>query len=388
MNKRIFPGAALLALSLVFPIAARGEDPSAEIRLLREQLAQQAAELERVRAALQRIETTVVPPPQTSSSTTSAPAPAAPIRFSGLLQGWAMTGDASFQDTFRIRRTELKLSGDLAKNVGWTLMIDASKSLSHATVDGQTTINQAGRPLQDAFVTIGNPRRVLLTAGQFKLPLSREGLESSATLDVIERALFMTDRSRGGSYGDVRDVGVSLRRTVPDRYELLLGVYNGTGESQNDVDRNERKSVVARVAVPVLPIEGLRVGTSAAWGGGRGGDRRDRYGADLLFARGGWKLKTEVMAGRDGAIEREGFYAHVGRELSPRLELIARFDQWDPDTSSDHDLATSLERDYILGGNVKLDSSLRLQANVIHKTYASEAVPTRNLLLINLQTSW
>jgi hypothetical protein len=378
-----------LALVIVLgALGARAQDPASEIRLLRQQLEQQAAELERLRAAIQRIENIATAPPPQQKPVSAPPSATAPVKFNGLLQAWATTGDAGFQDTFRIRRAELKFSGNVAQNVGWAVMVDAAKALSTTTANGQTAINQSGRTLQDAFLTIGAPSRVQLTAGQFKIPISREGLESSAALATVERALFMTDRTRGGAYGDVRDIGLALRRTVPDRYDIFVGVFNGTGESQNDVDRNERKSVVARAVAPVPAIQGLQLGASAAWGGGRGGERRERRGADVLFTRGRWTLKSEFMAGRDGAVERLGLYGHVGARVSPRVDLVGRFDQWDPDTSSDHDLATSQERDYLFGGSILVVPSLRLQANFIHKTYAADAVPARNLLLINLQTSW
>lgn len=359
------------SLFLVTALSAGADDVSD----LRAKIEQQAAELEKLKAALVKVEQQKTPPPAPATT---------PFKFNGLLQGWAVTGDAAFQDTFRVRRAELKLSGDLGRNIGWTVMADAAKALS---MSGQS-INQSGRALQDAFITAGAPKRLQLTAGQFKIPLSREGLESSATLDTIERSLFLSDRARGGAYGDIRDVGLALRRTVNDRYDVMLGVFNGTGESHNDVDRNERKSVIARVAVPVLAIDGLRVGASGAWGGGRGNDRRDRAGVDLLFTRGRWKLKSEVMAGRDGAAERLGWYALAAARVSPRVEVVGRVDEWDPDTSIDRDLATARERDYLLGGNLTLHSALRLQANLIRKTYGSDAVSTRNLLLVNLQTSW
>ena len=372
----------ICALLAVFAFGARADDPQSEIRQLRQQIEQQAAELERLRAAVQRLEAAPALPPQTSSSTLPAPAP---LKFSGLLQGWAVTGDAAFMDTFRVRRAELKLAGDLGRNAGWTLMVDGAKALSHTS---SGAINQSGRILQDAFITVGSPAKLQLTAGQFKLPLSREGLESSAALDTVERSLFMSDRTRAGSYGDIRDVGVSLRRSVADRYEVSLGLFNAVGESQNDVDRNERKALAGRVAVPIAAVNGLRLGASGAWGGGSGADRRDRAGVDVLYTRGRWKFKGEAMAGRDGAVDRFGAYAHVGARVSQRLELVARADQWDPDTASDRDQATALERDYILGGNITLAPALRLQANFVHKTWESDAVSDRNLLLLNLQTSW
>jgi phosphate-selective porin len=392
------PGNKILvsAAALFLCVAPARAQSSAEMDALRARVEQQSAELDALRAIVQRLDLAAVPAPATADAPAkgAAPAPApvtagtGTIKFNGLLQGWLAGGDAGFQDTFRIRRAELKFSGDLGKNVGWVVMIDPSKSLGTVTGGGATSVNQATRPLQDAFLTVGRPAQLALTAGQFKIPISREGLESSAVLDTVERALFISDRARGGAYGDIRDIGLSVKRSVANRYDVTFGIFNGTGESQNETDRNERKALSGRFSTRVPGIEGLQLGTSAAWGGGSGDARRDRATADLLFVRGALKLKSEVAAGRDGALDRFGFYVHGGYRIRPRVELVARFDQWDPDTGSEATPGAARERDYIAGANISITESLRLQANLVRKTFASDAAVDRNLFLINMQTSW
>src|SRR5262245_9525158 len=39
------------------------------------------------------------------------------VQFNGLLQGWFMGGDHDYANTFRLRRAELKLSGELADHL-------------------------------------------------------------------------------------------------------------------------------------------------------------------------------------------------------------------------------------------------------------------------------
>ena len=179
-------------LSLVAPAILAQSSP--EIEALRARIERQAAELEQLRAIVQRLDAAATPPTAAAPAKPPAPAPApvmagtGTIRFNGLLQAWLAGGDAGFKDTFRIRRAELKFSGDLGRTVGWAVMIDPSKSLGTTNGGGATSINQASRVLQDAFLTVGRPAQLALTAGQFKVPISREGLESSAALDTVERA--------------------------------------------------------------------------------------------------------------------------------------------------------------------------------------------------------
>jgi hypothetical protein len=95
------------------------------------------------------------------------------------------------------------------------------------------------------------------------------------------------------------------------------------------------------------------------------------------------------MTGVDGDLHRRGYYAHFGYRLHPKVEGIFRFDMFDPDIRSESSVATVTERDYIGGINYFIkDHNLKLQFNYVRKTFASSAVRSRNLLLINLQTSW
>jgi hypothetical protein len=68
---------------------------------------------------------------------------------------------------------------------------------------------------------------------------------------------------------------------------------------------------------------------------------------------------------------------------------VFRVDGWDPDTSSESSPASVSELDYVTGFNVLLSRhNLKLQVNYLRKTFGSEALPSRNLVLVNAQTFW
>src|SRR5687768_483579 len=284
------------------------------------------------------------------------------VKFTGLVQGWFAAGDQGFNDTFRMRRAEMRFTGDIMPNVRWSIMFDLAKALSvNATtsaVDGvpvvqNVGVNQASRIFQEAYITLGHFKKANIQIGQFKIPVSQEGLQSSAALDTVERALFLTDRARGGGLGDARDIGVMAFGPLSDQVDYQFGIFNGVGESQNDVDQNEQKAVAGRFVFRPSLLKGLQIGGSGAFGVGSNSPslRRDRLGAELVYSRGRFRIKSELMTGVDGDIHRRGYYAHFGYRVHPKVEGIFRFDMFDPDIRSEGSAASATERDYIGGIN-------------------------------------
>jgi len=321
------------------------------------------------------------------------------IKFNGLLQTWFLAGNGGLTDTFRIRRAELKFTGEISPHFKWTVMIDPAKALSlnntFTTVSGttvlkDTSVNQASRILQDGFITLSYFKRANINAGQFKIPLSLEGLQSSGQLDT-ERALFASDRARGGTFGDIRDVGIMLYGPLSKEVDYQIGVFNGSGESQNDLDKNDQKAVAGRLVVRPSFIRGLQLGGSGVWGNGQRADRprRDRLGAESMFVRGPFTLKGELMTGSDGAIHRRGYYGHFAYKFDPKFQGIFRVDTWDPDIARENNAASATERDYVAGFNYFIrEKYFKLQFNYLRKTFANGLIPSRNVLLLNLQTWW
>jgi hypothetical protein len=330
-----------------------------------------------------------VPPP--------APSPMAFPTFDGLVQAWYAAGNR-MNDTFRVRRAEVYLNGQITDRARWQVMVDPAKALSFeptpAAVGGLPpgtglAPNQSTRILQNAMITFDYNPRVRVSVGQFKLPLSLEGQQSSGRLETVERALFLSDRARGGAYGDVRDVGLLVRAGVGTGVDIQAGLFNGLSESQNDVDGNDQKCVAASLVWRARP--GLHVGASGAWGHPAPGERRrrDRLGTELQLTRPRFTLKSELMMGHDGSVTRRGYYGHVGWRLSPRVEAVLRLDSWDPDTRSEATPLAVVERDYVVGVNVLLSQhNLKLQANYLRKTFPSGRLGSRNLFLINSQAFW
>ena len=146
-------------------------------------------------------------------------------------------------------------------------------TINGARVVNIVGVNQSSRLLQDAFITLDYSKRLKLDIGQFKLPLGLESLQSSSRLDTVERALMHSDRLRN-AFGNLRDVGVMARGPLGSQVDFQFGVFNGTGENQNDQDKNDQKGIAGRLIARPRFIKGLQVGVSGAWSNGAQPDRQ------------------------------------------------------------------------------------------------------------------
>jgi hypothetical protein len=321
------------------------------------------------------------------------------IKFTGLLQTSYAAGTGT-KNTFRIRRAEMKFAGQVLPKVKWTLMLDPSKALNlsttSATVGGTPVItsvsaNQSSRILQDAYITLNYIKDVNIDIGQYKVPLSQEALQSSSALDTVERALFLSDRSRGGGLADNRDFGIQFSGPLGKNVNYQIGIFNGIGETQNITDTNQEKAVVGRFLFRPSFIKGLQIGASGAFSNSDRitNPKRDRVGGELVYTNSKFKFKTEVMGGIDGDIHRLGYYMHFAYKITPKFEAIFRIDGFDPDRRRETNSANVSEIDYVSGFNYYIkDHNVKLQFNYLRKTFNNGIQSPRNLFLTNLQTSW
>lgn len=209
------------------------------------------------------------------------------------------TNEASDNDSFRIRRTELKFILDIHEHVTAEVMFDPARegtsfpafnsntgtrksgvnSATGGTVTGvQTGAGAAPRLLQDAFIHYhGQVPHHDFKIGQFKPPLGEEGIRSSSQLDFVERSFI-------GQFGDSRDQGLAAHGEWWNgdgkgggRFQYWLGVFNSPGnyygsggQFQNRSDDNDEKDFVYRVLVrPVWKKENwgnLELGFSSQMG--------------------------------------------------------------------------------------------------------------------------
>lgn len=242
-----------------------------------------------------------------------------------LLQGWfiASRGDAT-SSTFRLRRAELSVKGEIIPDfIEYRLMADFAKVL-------EAPSTRAISALQDVFITFKS-EWVEVSLGQFKIPVSWEGYNSSGRLLFPERDIVST------TYGDRRDLGVRLSRTFK-YFGYSLGLFNGSG--LNVLDGNNNKDVGARAEL--YPIAGMTIAGVAY---GTVGKRetegsKDRFEVDFRYETDMFLLQSEYIRGIDvgkeaARVTGHGFYAAAGVKLYDELQFVGRFGYLDPDVDRD-----------------------------------------------------
>ncbi len=197
-----------------------------------------------------------------------------PVMVSGLLQVHALgflnqNGPGAKQsDTFRLRRGEIRLTGQIMPKLVGTIQLDPAKTLSLNAAG--TAINQSGNILQEIALqyqlTKTKSGANFLDIGQYKIPIGYESLVNSGSIQTVERPLMYAQRDPfSGGYGDIRDTGVQLRGTA-GQFDYRLGVFNGFGERQNAVATTDQKAVIGLVSYRPKSIEGLQLGLSGGTG--------------------------------------------------------------------------------------------------------------------------
>lgn len=281
-----------------------------------------------------------------------APKPAAPVipttlkvgdgelKFGLLLQGWYVTDDSKAStgtswlgnttgyNTFRLRRSEIKLSGKITPSWGFEVMFDPAKSQG-------TAAGTDGRILQDLGVSFLGLKGHEFTLGQKKIVITEEGVRSSSELDFAERAQVTR------AFSDRRETGFFYKGDFGSLVTAYASITNGTPSNVVD-DSNDTVFYAARFDFKVMP--GFMLGASGGTSGGEGAFHlgRDRYGVHvkydgpaelpLAFRAEYLEAKDESRNATSGAItelKRNGFYVTGMYTIAGVYQLAVRYDQID-----------------------------------------------------------
>jgi hypothetical protein len=264
------------------------------------------------------------------------------LKFGMLLQAWyvgddsqpgtgtSYLGNTTGNNTFRLRRGELKLSGKINKSWGFELMVDPAKSQTF-------TAGSDDKILQDLAIAYIGLKGHEFGIGQKKIALTEEGLRSSSEIDFAERARITR------VIGDQRQAGLFYKGEFGEKFGAYASITNGTFSNVND--DNDLLFTAARF--DFKPVKGMVLGVSGGTGSAQVDHRtRDRLGAHFrwdgtetlpLWLRFEYGTATDGQGAGKADIDRAGYYGSALCTFAKQFQVGVRYEEYDQNTEVDND---------------------------------------------------
>lgn len=257
-------------------------------------------------------------------------------------------------DGFDIRRARLDFQGNVNPWFSYRLLADFAGSAKILEAYGEIKIKDY----------------LNFTIGESKVPFSLENLIADRQLElpdrsqVVEALVARSTDVIGNQNG--RDLGFQaggnlLKYANHFLLDYQIGLFNGAGINLSD--NNNNKDLAGRLVVH--PTKLLGIGGSFYSGTGFYGTPtatnhvRNRTGLELNYEYQRLFVRSEFIAGKDGAIKRNGWYAETGYFVIPsKFQLILKFDTYDPNTVVSKNATT----DYVVGATWHFNHWSKIQA--------------------------
>jgi phosphate-selective porin OprO/OprP len=255
------------------------------------------------------------------------------------------------RESFRIRRAKTKLEG-------WVYSRNLEIELQLNWVDIVNVLDDAN---VNYDVTSGH-RALMVKAGQFKVPFGRQQLTSAMSQQFVDRSAVSDIFARG------RDIGVQLWGTpFKGLLDWRVGVFNGNGRT---VARNDNDDLQLDARLTVQPFGDVKYSEGDFDSAGRflfavagqvetntrevpavggipaGKVEQTTWGGDVVVKFAGVSLSGEYFERQNepsaaAEFKDRGFDGQVGIFIVPkRLEVAARYSEYDPRLSKDGDVRT------------------------------------------------
>ena len=346
------------------------------------------------------------------------------IKFSGYVMTQFQASDQEDKESnsFNIRMVRMALEGRLMQDFYWKVQIQAN---------GNTSDLGSSPRMVDAFAEWQKYDAFKIKAGQFKRPFSFENPMHPITQGFMGYAQGISKLSgfsdRVGEHAsNGRDVGVQIQgdflknKAGRNLVHYQIGVFNGQGTNQKDVD--QRKDIIG--GAWVMPIKGLRIG-AFGWTGSyarkgtwtevdangnaqtKSGVRsvsKNRYAFSAEYAANDWTVRSEYIHSQGYGFEKsmssgketdcsinyaagdkaDGFYAlMIAPVVSKKLYAKARYDLYRPRA----EWSTS-KTNYEIGANYWIGKSIMIGAEYVRVNDRSLKKHNYNMVDVELDVKF
>ena len=190
--------------------------------------------------------------------------------------------------------------------------------------------------------------------GQFKTMFSIENPLSPSTVELINCTSQAVSYYVGANNSDPlygsnsgRDMGLMVYGDFFNKFlHYDLSLMNGQGI--NVKDKNNNKDIVGTLMIN--PAKWISIGSSFIKGKGcaiatstinptiKVGENytRDRLSVGAVIKTKPIDIRTEYLAGKDGEVKSDGYYATACAHVLPKLDAIASYDYFNKDKAMDY----------------------------------------------------
>jgi len=272
---------------------------------------------------------------------------------------------AGKKDSFTLATTRFGLKGNISKDISFTFFIE-----------GTNTDTNNNKAVYDAYMDLKSIPYFATRLGQFKYKFSLEQCTPDADLELINKSEVVNKL-----VSPTRDIGIEIAKNFSVfslKSDLALTLVNGSGSNQED--ENHYKTVIGRIVF--FPLKGLDFGGSFYDGETSTKTTKTRVGLEVKYEIERFFSKAEYVHGKDGSVQKEGYYLTAGYTLFPSFVLLLRYDVWDASLK----IVGKKENRWTLGVNYFLDKNVLLRNNYEIK----KEVPSikNNLLMSQLQVKF
>lgn len=337
---------AVLALAFALPVAAQQQSLEGELRAeiarLKESVARAEALLARVEkappAAAPLAASAPAPSPAVAEAKPTAPAPPpkapalntppklpptgpesfrkTPPRIDVLLQSrYDYYDDPTRNSTFFLRKAEIGLKGNIAKNVDFSVEVDLVRT-------------QANDPYRRTYIRLSHFKHLHFKVGLEKAPIGLDELTSNGQITFVERT-EVSDR-----FSAAEELGLFAESNW-DRLMLQASFTNGGRRLHRD--DNRKKAFSARAVWAATRKFTLGAATMQGETGANLADRI-RYNAEAKYGSNNLQgAQGEFYRAKDGTIWSTAFYVQgywakpVKKSWLTHVMPVARYEQIDQD---------------------------------------------------------
>lgn len=272
--------------------------------------------------------------------------------------GFDFTGD-SYSTTFRNNISEVGVYGKFKE-----IPLDYFFSVNPRSIAGQSYINSL---LVDLFFTYKGIPHHSISVGHMRAPTGVEGSMSAYSTPFLSRSQI------GRTFGNVRALGVKVKGD----YSLIDYTLGGFSSDRYLHSFFPGAEFIGLVNLKPLGKTDGKYGKLTLSGGLQAGHRYNNYTVGTLGAAYQYKkfkadFEYSIADGYNGynsvkqasTNRAEGFYTSVYYNLTDKIQLLARYDAFNPDKSKS---SSHLQKEYTAGINYLIrGDALKIMINYIY----------------------